>query len=177
MILRRDPLANPEPLVRRVYAYVAYRIGPGPDAEDVTSEVFARAVKYRHTYDPARGKPKHWLLGIARRCVDEQLSQREELPLFSADHAAPDDVEEETVARLTLWRAVSRLNERERELVLLYHAGLKGGEIADLLGLRRGSADVALHRALAKLRELLEREEQFGEEPVERTERRAQVRY
>ena len=41
-MMRRDPLANPEPLVRRVYAYVAYRIGSGPDAEDVTSEVFER---------------------------------------------------------------------------------------------------------------------------------------
>jgi len=36
-MFERDPLANPEPLIRRVYAYVAYRIGDGPDAEDVTS--------------------------------------------------------------------------------------------------------------------------------------------
>ena len=43
MIRARDPLADPEPLIRRVYAYVAYRIGDGPDAEDVTSEVFERA--------------------------------------------------------------------------------------------------------------------------------------
>jgi len=41
--MRSDPLANPEPLIRRVYAYVAYRLGDGPDAEDVTSQVFERA--------------------------------------------------------------------------------------------------------------------------------------
>ena len=33
---RRDPLADPEPLIRRVYAYVAYRLGEGAEAEDVT---------------------------------------------------------------------------------------------------------------------------------------------
>ena len=42
-MLRVDPLRNPEPLIRRVYGYVAYRIGDGPDAEDITSETFTVA--------------------------------------------------------------------------------------------------------------------------------------
>ena len=54
---RKDPLADPAPLIRRVYSYVAYRIGDGPDAEDLTSEVFERALKYRESYDPDRGGP------------------------------------------------------------------------------------------------------------------------
>ena len=45
--MTRDPLANPEALIRRVYAFAAYRLGDGPDAEDVTSEVFERALRYR----------------------------------------------------------------------------------------------------------------------------------
>ena len=59
-----DPLDNPEPLVRRVYAYAAYRLGDGPDAEDVTSETFERALRYRQTFDPNRGTPAAWLVGI-----------------------------------------------------------------------------------------------------------------
>ena len=47
MIFGRDPLADPEPLIRRVYAYVAYRIGAGPDAEDVTSDVFELGTRSR----------------------------------------------------------------------------------------------------------------------------------
>ena len=50
-MLARDPLANLEPLIKSVYAYVAYRIGDGPDAEDVTSEAFERAFRYRESYD------------------------------------------------------------------------------------------------------------------------------
>ena len=48
---RRDPLANAPDLIRRIYSYVAYRLGDGPDAEDVTSEVFERALRYRKSYD------------------------------------------------------------------------------------------------------------------------------
>ena len=56
-MFRRDPLANPEPLIRRVYSYVAYRVGDGPDAEDLTSETFERALRYRKSYDPGKASP------------------------------------------------------------------------------------------------------------------------
>ena len=72
---RRDPLANAPELIRRIYSYVAYRVGDGPDAEDVTSEVFERALRYRNSYDPSRGEPFAWLIGIARRCVDDALTR------------------------------------------------------------------------------------------------------
>src|SRR6185437_4900150 len=45
-VIRRDPFAQPEELVRRLYSYVAYVIGDGPDAEDVTSEAFERGLRY-----------------------------------------------------------------------------------------------------------------------------------
>ena len=62
----RYPLSDLESLIRRVYRYVAYRVGDGPDAEDITSDVFERAVKYRATYDEKKGDPAAWLIGIAR---------------------------------------------------------------------------------------------------------------
>jgi RNA polymerase sigma-70 factor (ECF subfamily) len=156
---RRDPLDNPEPLIRRVYAYAAYRIGPGPDAEDVTSEVFERALKYEDTFDESKGEFVGWLLGIARRCVDQHLSQPKTVPLEPAQATeAPDDVEAEVVERVVLTEAMSKLGDRDRELVSLHYAGLNGGQIAELLGARRNTIDVALHRALARLRTILERQ-------------------
>ena len=50
-----------------MYAYVAYRIGDGPDAEDVTSEAFARALRYRESFDESKGDAVSWMIGIARR--------------------------------------------------------------------------------------------------------------
>jgi RNA polymerase sigma-70 factor (ECF subfamily) len=151
-VLRRDPLANPEPLIRRVYAYIAYRIGDGPDAEDLTSETFERAVRYRKSYDPRKGEPVAWLLGIAKRCVDGRRP-RLELASESADEPSSSNLEDEVVRRLTVARAVAVLDERDRELIALrYGADLTARQIAELLGARTNAIEVALHRALGRLR-------------------------
>src|SRR2546430_16023768 len=106
--MRRDPLANPAPLIRRVYSYVAYRLGDGPDAEDVTSEVFERALRYRQSYDESRGLPEQWLIGIARRCVDDALAARRGSPAEVEEAAAPVDVEGDAVRRLALAAALDK---------------------------------------------------------------------
>jgi DNA-directed RNA polymerase specialized sigma24 family protein len=54
--------------------------------------------------------------------------------------------------------AVSTLDQRDRELIALrYGADLKASEIANLLELKTNAVEVALHRALARLRAELER--------------------
>jgi RNA polymerase sigma factor (sigma-70 family) len=155
-IFGRDPLADPEPLIRRVYAYVAYRIGGGSDAEDVTSEVFERALRYRDSYDPSKGDPAAWLIGIARRRLDIRRP-RLETAAPEADPAAPGDLEEEAVRRLTLTSAVAKLDARERELIALrYGADLTARQIGEVIGERTNTVEVALHRALGRLRSYLE---------------------
>ena len=159
----RDPLANPEPLIKRVYAYVAYRIGDGPDAEDVTSETFERALRYRKSFDHRRGDPAAWLIGIARRCIADAAFKRDvptdELPeLEIAGHADPAH------ARLDLARAVAELDERDRELIALrYGADLTAKQIGELLDLKTNAVEVALHRALGRLRRTLEAQPAPGE--------------
>jgi RNA polymerase sigma-70 factor (ECF subfamily) len=156
-------LRNPEPLIRRVYAYVAYRIGAGPDAEDVTSETFERALRYRKSYDPQKGEPLAWLIGIARRLIEGRpmnFDLTAELP----DHADEGDLEEVTIRRLALSKAVSHLDERDRELIALrYGADLTARQIAETLDLRTNAVEVALHRALGRLRVTLE---EPGDPPV-----------
>lgn len=156
MTSRRDPLANPAPLIRRVYAYVAYRIGSGPDADDVTSDVFERALRYRESYDARRGDAAAWLIGIARRCIQDSLTGRTPVEVEPAEEADPADLEKATVRRLTLARALARLSVPERELIALRYGGdLTARQIGELLGMRTNAVQVALHRALARLRELL----------------------
>ena len=124
-MLRVDPLRNPEPLIRRVYGYVAYRIGDGPDAEDITSETFERALRYQKSFDPQKGEPLAWL---------------------------------------ALSGAVSRLEPRDRDLIALrYGADLTARQIAEELDLRTNAVEVALHRALGRLRAAIE---EPGDPPV-----------
>jgi RNA polymerase sigma factor (sigma-70 family) len=160
----RDPLADPEPLIRRVHSYVAYRIGSGPDAEDVTNDTLERAVRARKTYDPAKGTPVAWLLGIARRCVAEATQPRP-LPLAEPPEAVGPGHEEASVRRLTLSAALAALDERDQELIALrYGADLTARRIGEVLGLKTNAVEVALHRALGRLRELLEEPGPSGKE-------------
>jgi RNA polymerase sigma-70 factor (ECF subfamily) len=152
-----------------VYSYVAYRIGDGPDAEDVTSAVFEAALRYRHTYNPAKGKPVTWLLGIARRCVAQELAGRPEPAADEgAEPQAPGDLELEAIERLTLETALGSLGDRDRDLLALrYGADLRARQIAEIAGLTTNAVEVALHRALGRLRAELEpREPGGGAEPV-----------
>jgi RNA polymerase sigma factor (sigma-70 family) len=154
-VLRRDPLTDLEPLVHRVYAYVAYRLGDGPDAEDVMSEVFERALRYRESYDSTRGEPINWLIGIARRCIANANWQPTE-EVESVEVADPYDLAVEAVERMALLRAVALLPERDRDLIALrYGADLKARQIAGLYETTTNSVEVALHRALSRLRALL----------------------
>jgi RNA polymerase sigma factor (sigma-70 family) len=153
---RHDPLADPAPLIRTVYAYVAYRLGPGPDAEDVTSEVFERALRYRQGYDSSRGEPVAWLIGIARRCLASAVRPSGEVAALD-DTTPGHDHEDDTVRRLTLEAAVNGLEEREQELVALrYGADLTARQIGIVLGMTTNAVEVALHRARTRLRAALE---------------------
>ena len=150
-----DPLAHPERLIRQVYSYVAYRVGAGSEAEDLTSETFERALRYRDSFDPRKGSPLAWLLGIARSTVaGRRLRVHAELDAEAA--AGADEIEERGAARLDLQAALARLDERDRELISLrYGADLSSKQIGELLGLEPGAVDVSLHRARSRLRAAL----------------------
>jgi RNA polymerase sigma factor (sigma-70 family) len=159
----RDPLAHPRSLIERVYAYVAYRVGDGPEAEDLTSEAFERAMRYRDSYDPSKGEPLTWLLAIAKRCIQD-VSLRP-VPLGELDEVAGHfDVEHDVVLRLSIAHLVARLDERDRELIAMrYGADLTARQMAEVLGLKVNAVEVALHRALERLRREFARDESATE--------------
>jgi RNA polymerase sigma-70 factor (ECF subfamily) len=155
--MRRDPLADPAPLIRRVYSYVAYRIGDCAEAEDVTSETFERALRGRSTYDPVKGSPVAWVLGIARTCVADALARRQTTFADPPETADEPDLEERSVRRLTLAEALASLDAREHDLIALrYGADLTAKRIGEVLGMQTNAVEVALHRALRRLGDQLE---------------------
>jgi RNA polymerase sigma-70 factor, ECF subfamily len=171
---RTDPLANPAPLIRRVYRYVAYRLGDGPEAEDVTGEVLERAVRYRHSYDDSRGEPLQWLIGIARHCVNDELSARRQISSTPEELATASDLEGEVIRRVDLAVAIDSLDPRSRDLLALrYAADLTARQIGELVGLKTNAVEVALHRTLVRLRQELEGREGAARlaprEPASRT--------
>jgi RNA polymerase sigma-70 factor (ECF subfamily) len=161
-----DPFANPELLIRRVYAYAAYRLGPGPDAEDVASETIERALRYRDSFDRSRGDVGAWVIGIARRCIADAAGRPTERAAGELPEPAVDDHAAGVFRRLELRAAIEALSERDRELIALrFGADLTARQIGELLELRPNAVEVALHRALATLRGAL-REEPAAARPT-----------
>jgi RNA polymerase sigma factor (sigma-70 family) len=156
-MLRRDPFANPEPLIKRVYAYVAYRVGDGADAEDITSATFERALRYKKSFDAGRGDVTAWMIGIARREIASHFAARPNAGHVLPELTLPGDLATDSADRMDLQAAVAELDPRDRELIALrYGADLSARQIAELLELKTNAVEVALHRALRKLRDRLD---------------------
>lgn len=56
-----------------VYRFVRFRVASREVAEDVTSEVFMKALRSLHRYNAKRASPRTWLLRIARNAVTDHL--------------------------------------------------------------------------------------------------------
>jgi RNA polymerase sigma factor (sigma-70 family) len=132
---------------------VSYRLGDGPDAEDVTSEVFERALRYRRSFDPRKGPFLAWLFGIARRLIAEAAAARPAVAASDFDAAAPGDLADDAARRLTVAAAIAALPERDRDLIALrYGADLTARQIGEVLEIGTHAAEVALGRALDRVR-------------------------
>ncbi len=150
MTVGRDPLAHPEPLLRRVYAYIAYRVGDRTEAEDLTSETFERASALpqqlrRSPRRPgrlaARHRPQLHLRREAPRTADCGRARNGASPRSRAFEA-------QVVERVVLAQALATLVDRDRELLALrYGADLPPREIASLLEQRTNAVEVALSSA------------------------------
>jgi RNA polymerase sigma-70 factor, ECF subfamily len=143
----------------RVHRYVRVRIGDRAACEDVTSDVFLTALS---KLDAFRGSGSFaaWLFRIAQNAVRDQQRIRLATPFAEEALTAlvdPDPEPDEQALRgerLQLLRSlVAELSGEQQELLALrYGAGLRAGEIGELLGKTPVAVRVALHRVLNDLR-------------------------
>ncbi len=149
--------------VEAVYRYVYYRVRDDAEAEDVTSDVFMRALKAIPRYEP-RQAFLAWLYRIARNAVIDrarrggrQVSFEDALRHPDADRVVePDD---ELLARSdsdALRRALAKLTPLQQEVVVLrFLEGFSTQEIARIVGKREGTVRGIQFRAIGALRQLI----------------------
>jgi RNA polymerase sigma-70 factor, ECF subfamily len=147
----------------RIYAYAYRRIGARQAAEDIAAGVFEDALRGIRRVR-WQGKPViAWLYRIAaRRIVDYYRGTHEAVEFASEMLGSVDDGsdglerEEEYAA---VRRGLTRLNERDREIICLaFFDELDGAEIAATFKCTRNNVYVRLHRALKKLEMVLKDE-------------------
>ena len=128
------------------------------DHEDLTTEVFLVAWRRRSELPH---EPLPWLYGVARKVLANHRrgdARRAALAERAAAHAREDapDLADAVGLRDDLAQALAKLNEPDRELVLLVPwEGLTIAEAAAALGCTRAAAAVRLHRARKRLHHAL----------------------
>ena len=142
----------------RVYAFVARRVGDRDAAEDLTSEVFHKALANLRRFE-WRGVPfAAWLLRIAGNAIADRAQRAgKELPMddppeLSADASAAVDLEE-VERRAQLFRLVGQLPEDQRRVIAMRFAEEKSiRQIAEWLGRTEGAVKQLQFRGLQSLR-------------------------
>jgi RNA polymerase sigma-70 factor (ECF subfamily) len=145
-----------------VLAYATRLLGNRADAEEVLSEVFLRAFEGCMGYR-AEGTVKAWLFRIARNCCMDRLRQPRLLPLEGGEEPVQGDDTAEIEQRIAVQRALKRLPEEYRTVLLLCDVEeFTAKEVAEILGRSVPSVKGMLYRARAALRDALS--EEWGEE-------------
>jgi len=164
----RDYLELFESSFDPLWRFIRRRVTAAEDADDVAAEVFTVAWRRRDEW-PLADERRLWLYGVARnvlashnRTNNRQLrlaGRLVELGEVEPGRPAPGMADD------TLWRALARLEDADRDLLIMRAwDGLAIPEIASLLDCTANAASIRLTRARAKLRVELERLTEHDEE-------------
>lgn len=131
-------------------------------ARDLAQECFVRALRDQ----PER--PRAWLFAVAANLARDEartvVRRKKHLSLLKgeAQRVATDDPDAELDEKRRWQRvrsALDTLSERDRDVLLLWDAGLDYGEIAEQTGLSPGAIGTTLSRARKRLVAAYEKEE------------------
>jgi RNA polymerase sigma-70 factor (ECF subfamily) len=153
-------LADITPVIRGI---VRARTGGAEDGEDVVQEVLLAVHAKRHTW--REDEPvTPWLYAIARyKSADagrRRGRQGTQVPIDDLADVLPEETGDDTAAR-DLAVLLDRIDDRAARIVRA--VGIEGrsaGEIGAELKMSEGAVRVAYHRAMVRLKDLAETEEQ-----------------
>ena len=142
----------------RVYAFIAGRVRHRQEAEDLTSQVFQRALENLRRFE-WRGAPfAAWLLRIAANAMTDRWQsvarQQDDPPPETPDQAAAEDIER----RALLFELVEALApDQQRVIVARFVEEKSIRDIAQELGRTEGAVKQLQLRALTNLRARMQR--------------------
>jgi RNA polymerase sigma-70 factor (ECF subfamily) len=149
----------------QIHGMAVRAFGPGPDAEDVTQQVFVSAWTGRGGFRRDAGPLPAWLVGICRHKIADVWAKRDrqrratEAATVQAQ-AAPTMTPtfDSTVAdRVLLLDELDRLGQPQRGIIeLAFYEDLTHVQIAERTGIPLGTVKSHIRRTLERLRTRLE---------------------
>ncbi|MGY1711921.1 RNA polymerase sigma factor [Geodermatophilus sp. SYSU D00758] len=150
----------------QVHGMAVRAFGPGPDAEDVTQQVFVSAWTGRAGFRPDQAPLPAWLVGICRHKIADTWARRDrqrratEAALAEAQAAtgpAAATVDSTVADRVLLLGELEQIGQPQRGIIeLAFFEDLTHAQIADRTGLPLGTVKSHIRRTLERLRTRLE---------------------
>ncbi|MCR4314701.1 MAG: sigma-70 family RNA polymerase sigma factor [Candidatus Uhrbacteria bacterium] len=144
--------------IDRIYRYVFFRVGRNVAvAEDLVSEVFMKALKNFHKFDPEISQSA-WIYRIAHNHLanyfrDQKKSVDLEDVIFTLAGEDGRKTFETREDEMKLYKALDSLAPEDRRLVTMkYLDGYSYKEMAHMIEKRTDALKVATHRAMKKLK-------------------------
>ena len=144
----------------KIYNYIYYRVLHRETTEDLTGEVFYKALAFGPSFDERKASYKTWLFTIAHNVVANHYRDRKNnFSLDSSEDLAADSDVEDTAEQKEDFRRLhellATLPEREREVIALRYWGeLSYKEIAARTGLNVNSIGPIISRSIVSLKKL-----------------------
>lgn len=146
-----------------LYQYVFYSVNHQKQAEDITQEVFIRALL---AYERFRGESseKTWLFAIARRAVIDWYRKKNKEILFDftkwkqppSQERLPDEIVEARDDTRVLYDGIRQLKANYRDVIILRSIqDLSIKETAEIMDWSVTKVKVTHHRAIKKLKEII----------------------
>lgn len=151
-------------LAPSVLRFLAHQVGDPDLAEELMQRTFVKIIEALPRYRTRRGVPfRAWVFRIARNlAVDTHRTAHPALDLATIDDPVaatpgPEDLAVTSEARHELLAAVDRLPRDQHDVIVYRFFGdLAPHEVAPLMHRSDGAVRILQHRALRRLRELLE---------------------
>jgi RNA polymerase sigma factor (sigma-70 family) len=144
---------------RDVFRYSLLMLRRFDEAEDVTAEVFDKALAAWRDGRGPEGEALPWLLLIARRTVIDRSRRRRLISWLPLDLLRPaqEPADDSGTGRTEFWiwfdRFAGALSDRQREvLILRYRRDLEDEQIARIMGISRSAVRSLVARACEALR-------------------------
>jgi RNA polymerase sigma-70 factor (ECF subfamily) len=142
----------------RVYTVVRRLVGDDHLAEDVSQDAWVRAFEKLGSFrgDAAFGT---WMHRLAVNTALNRLRRRGRRPEVESAAEPPlaaPDADERILSQRVLGQALDRLPDGYRQVLVMHDVeGMTHEEIADRLGVAVGTSKSQLHKARARMRDLL----------------------
>lgn len=144
----------------KVTRYVRGKIGSEHDSEDVVSDVFVKVFNGLSDFNENKASLSTWIYTITRNAVIDYFRASKRLCELPEELCSEDETEQNMINTEMLERladALERLDERERDVIVLhYYGGRTLKDIARTMGISYSYIKLIHSNALKALRKYID---------------------